>query len=167
MQPDIELAFHDDRDHVAGPHPEVELQLPWILVRQDVSQPRQLVVAQRGGPAGHRLGLQHVPAAPLKPGPPSMHRTTMQAKRFCDLGRRRTRHDQIHRSHSQHLERDVVEFPTIVVAHSNKPTQNISEDRAPLLACRLIYARISKWPASDPLASWIGPVYIEIARLFI
>jgi hypothetical protein len=41
--------------------------------------------------------------------------------------------DQIHRSHSQHLERDVVEFPTIVVAHSNKPTQNISEDRAPLL----------------------------------
>jgi hypothetical protein len=40
VQPDIELAFHDDRDHVAGPQPEVELQLPWILVRQHVSQSR-------------------------------------------------------------------------------------------------------------------------------
>ena len=67
-----------------------------------------------------------------KPGQPSMHRTTMQAKRFRYSQRARTHRAPIHGSHSAHLELSMVKFPTIVVAHSNKPTRKIPEVRSPL-----------------------------------
>jgi hypothetical protein len=105
-------------------------------------QEGDLLPRQFRRPTRHRLRLQRILTALAKLGQPAINSLAVQPQCLSDLLRMDPGPDLLHRTHPQHLKRLMIQFPAVVIAHTQIVPDHTT--KVDLLMNSLVSARCAR-----------------------